>query len=140
VARLGLHSVRIIAGWTVACFTLAVLVACIAQDPDHAIIFGLLLAAWILAPTLAASGLVLASATRTGAAAFLGLELVFVGTTVLGEVLVTFFSQSPYDGLALFLLPFVQWILFAASLIVASLAGWRDRDEQSGQEPRNVSA
>ena len=124
-----LRSIRKVAGWTAGCFTVAVAVACIAQDPDHVIILDLLLAAWLVAPTLAAGGLVAASATRFGAAAFLGLELLCVVSTVLVDVLVTFFAQSAYDGLALFILPVGEWLVSAMVMVVASIAGWRERDE-----------
>ena len=120
-------------------FVLAVRGGFVALDTGS-ILVDLIWTPWIAGPALAAAAMVFASATRAGAAAFLILELLCVGTTFLAMAMVTFASQSPYDGLGVLLLPFAQWLLFALFLVAAILAGWRDRDAPIDQEPRNTPA
>jgi hypothetical protein len=118
-----------LATWLALAFAGSLMVALlttafVSGEPSEAII-GLPGALWLSLPVACAAGLVGASITRTGAAAFLVVEMGLVLS--LPALIYAYRGEGAIIGLAFF--PLVQTVAILIVFLIALLFGWRMRPD-----------
>lgn len=107
----------------------APLVWAAADEGEGAPLIGALIAfVWTGSAPWAAAALTAASRTESGAAAFLGVELLLIASSLAVLYHFSFGHTHSTDGLIYFTGPFVQWGAFLVAVALSYAVGWRMRE------------
>ncbi len=93
-----------------------------------ALLGGIVIALWIIAPVLCAAAFVNASPTRFGAAIFLLFELALISWTIWFTIDAYLYGNST-AAVGLLILPGIQLCTVLAAFLIALVCGWRMRPD-----------